>query len=249
MRSKIFTSLLLACALLGFEKGTAADSFETGEEQFKAGKFEDAARSFQTVLDASGPSAGLYYDLGLANKNAGKKVDAVLAFRRALMLEPRMLTAGQSLAELQSTMGVSAPAQDWRGHLAATLPLKPLLFGSVLLGWIGAFGALVAFAGKRNILGIAMLAAFFAGALGTAAAWLADPRVSEANLGVVIADKEITLRATPADKSDLVSRALPGTSLRILSQRGVWTYAETLEGQKGWILSSQVASVVPGHEA
>ena len=58
------------------------------------------------LWQAQGPSAGLYYSLGIAEQKDGQRAQAAVNLRRAIMLDPRMVDARMALSEIERSQGV-----------------------------------------------------------------------------------------------------------------------------------------------
>jgi len=240
----------VAVLALGVPRGFA-DAISEGEASFAKGDYQAAERAFQTALSSQGPSAGLYYNLAMAQMRDGQGPAAALNLRRALMLDPRMTDARMALSAIERSHGVpaapSAWTARWRDILAENVSLKGLAIGGCVIGWTGAFLLLFAiFRSKRKLWPVTdSIALMLAGKGIFLAAMLADPKVSERNAAVVLEEKGASLLSAPADQSAVVAKVPAGTSLQILRRSGEWTYCATSTGEKGWTSSKGIERVVP----
>lgn len=243
---KRFASLILAAlAACLADRPAGAESLAAADAEFQSGNYEAAARAYETALAARGPDAGLYYNLGLSQKMAAKNIEALLNIRRALVLNPGMPAARAARQELDRALGLPAPRPGWRDFLATHIPLRPALWLFTAAAWAGLFAFLLLFSRKR--WGLLVLAALIVagGGVGAAAFALADPRFSERDLAMVVSPDGVALRSAPADQSEALASAAPGALLRMLSRRGDWVYGESSDGQKGWVLNSQLEALIP----
>ena len=102
--------LSLVCLLLA-TVCVRADTIADGNAAFAKGDFPAAIRAFESALATQGPSAGLYYSLGIAEQKDGQRAQAAVNLRRAIMLDPRMADARMALSEIDRSQGVpSVPA-------------------------------------------------------------------------------------------------------------------------------------------
>lgn len=224
---------------------------------------EDEKTSFYPT-DAHVGSPEHYYNDALIAESEGKTLDALLALRRALVLNPGFHVAQEHLSLLLKKMDLP-PESSWQDRLAARYSPETLILTGSLVGWSGAllfvvllFMALGAseksFAKKRWPFVVALFFFF----LGHGAAFfgtMIDPRM-RAREEVMIKNKTslsgdsssscgIALRSTPADTASILVQLPPGVCVKLLSQHGVWSYVKTPNGQTGWIPSSVMESVVP----
>lgn len=225
--------------------GAQASAVQAGEEQFAAGDYSSAARSFESALSVDGPSAALYHNLALAQQRSDQSLPALLSYRRALMLDPRLETARTAAASLEKDLGISSKP-TWRDSVAAKAPLQQLLVGGVILAWIGAFGILAfAILSRKPLPAMASVLVLIMGSGVAISSYLSDPRVADRSAALVMTKDAATLHSVPADQSDAIAKAAPGSSLKILSQRGAWTYCQSPDGLKGWVNTSSIEPIVP----
>jgi tetratricopeptide (TPR) repeat protein len=224
-----------------------ADLIADGRAAFTKGDYAAATEAFRSALSTHGPSAGLYYNLALAEQKSGQRAQAALNLRRALMLDPRMTDARMALSEIERSQGVPPSLPDWREFIAEHAPLKTLLIAGCALAWLGAFLILfVVFARAGRLLPLAgAIGLLVLGASIFLSGYLADPRISESNMAVVSQGDGIPLLSAPADQSTAVTRLPAAASVRILQQRGEWTFCSAPNGEKGWAPSKSLEPIVP----
>jgi tetratricopeptide (TPR) repeat protein len=239
---KLVFSFLLALA-----GPLQADLILEGKAAFAKGDHAAAADAFKSALSTNGPSAGLYYNLAMAEQKLNQRTEAALSLRRALTLDPRMIDARIALSEIERSQGIPLAPSGWREIVAEHAPIKTLLIAGAAVAWIGAFlllfavfakaGKIFPLAGAMGIL-LVGVGIFLLG-------YLADPRVSERNVAVVRDSEGVPLLSSPADQSATLTR-LPGASpVRILQERGEWTFCSAPSGEKGWAPSKSLEAVVP----
>jgi tetratricopeptide (TPR) repeat protein len=224
-----------------------ADTTADGNAALAKGDFPAAIRAFESALATQGPSAGLYYGLGIAEQKDGQRAQAAVNLRRAIMLDPRMADARMALSEIERSQGVPSVPASWREFVAERAPLKALLITGCALAWLGAFLLLfVVFVKAGRLLPLAGTVGLVAAGTGIfLIGYLADPRVSERNAAVVSEKEGVTLLSAPADQSAAVLR-LPGAApLRILRRIGEWTFCSAPDGERGWAPSKSLEAVLP----
>jgi tetratricopeptide (TPR) repeat protein len=240
-------SRLLLVFFLGVVRPLQADLILDGKAAFAKGDFPAAADAFTSALSSNGPSAGLYYNLAVAEQKSGRRAEAAVSLRRALMLDPRLVDARIALSEIERSQGVPLTKSSWREIVAEHAAIKTLLIVGCALAWLGAFlllFAIFARAGKMlplsGAVGLVVLGTgiFLLG-------YLADPRIAEHNVAVVRDSEGVALLSSPANQSATVTRLPAASSVRILQERGEWTFCSAPGGEKGWAPSKSLEAVVP----
>jgi hypothetical protein len=236
----LFTLFLLASPVL-------ADPLAEARDRVANGEHESAIPFFERHLQASPPSAGVYFELGRALEAAADEARAALAFRRTLLLDPAFAPAREALRNANIQLGLAAPQQDWRHAVASRVDLDFLANLGAVLFWAGAFlfAAGLFFSGRRAL----KLPAFALAALGLAAlvlAWMVDPRVGEARDAMILSPEGAVLYRTPSeDDSQKITALGQGAVVKILSVRGRWFHGELPGGQRGWFLQKGTEMLVP----
>ena len=224
-----------------------ADLILEGKAAFAKGDYPAAADAFRSALSTNDPSAGLYYNLAMAEQKAGQRAEAALSLRRALTLDPRMVDAQIALSEIERSQGVPRAPSNWREIVAEHAPIKTLLIVGTTIAWLGAFLLLFAiFARAGRMLPLAGAAGLLVLGVGIfLLGYLADPRVAERNLAVVRDSEGVSLLSSPANQSATVTRLPAASPVRILQERGEWTFCGAPGGEKGWAPSKSLEAVVP----
>ena len=238
--------LSLVCLLL-LTISVQADTIHDGNAAFSKGDFAAAILAFESALASQGPSAGLYYSLGIAKQKNGQRAQAAVDLRRAIMLDPRMVDARMALSEIERSQGVVSVPASWRESVAERVPLEALLITGCTLVWLGAFFVLFAvFLRAGRLLPLAVALGLVAAGTGLfLVGYLADPRVSERNVAVVSEKEGVTLLSAPADQSATVIRLPGAASVRILGRSGDWTFCSAPGGERGWAPGKSLEPVVP----
>lgn len=222
---------------------------ETDREARIAG-FQRAERGFASAIEGGSASAALYTNLGHAALQAGRPGDAVLAYRRALRLDPRASTARQNLAHVRARLPAWVPRPgDVEGAEDLLFAYRRVPAGLRSLSAAGCF-ALAAFAfvlsGRRRAgawRGVALLSGAFWLIL-LASVWLDPGRTGPATAAVLTAEE------TPARVSDSTlaplafPEALPaGVEVERLELRGDFARIRLANGRDVWVRRSSVTPV------
>jgi tetratricopeptide (TPR) repeat protein len=240
-------SRLIFFFVLAVASPLQADLVLEAKAAFAKGEYLAAADAFRSALSTSGPSAGLYYNLAMAEQKSGQRAEAALSLRRALMLDPRMADAQIALSDIERSQGIPLAPSSWREIVAEHAPIETLLIAGSVSAWLGAFLLLFAiFARAGRMLPLAGAAGLLVLGVGIfLLGYLADPRVSERNVAVVRDSEGVALLSSPATQSATVTRLPAASSVRILQGRGEWTFCSAPGGEKGWTPSKSLEAVVP----
>jgi tetratricopeptide (TPR) repeat protein len=221
---------------------------ETSVAADRPAAFARAERLFSAAAAEGPASAELWTNIGTSALQADHLGTAVLAYRRALALDPDNRHAQQNLAHARTLLPSWVPRHEGGGFLDGFLAWQHAMSAGERRG----AGALAFF------VALAMLGAAFAtgsGALRLFAfvpmvAWgllLASGVAGASERGGVIASAETIARA--ADSRNAPARfaeALPaGTEVTIAEVRGEWARVVLADGRDAWVNAAAVDSVDP----
>jgi tetratricopeptide (TPR) repeat protein len=260
----VATLILLASTLIGAgtqAQDDAADdavqqavdayafAMQSSDRDVRLQSFARSERLFEATAAAGAHNADLQTNLGNAALQAERLGPAILAYRRALRLDPGHARARQNLTHARGLLPDWVPtppeagvldsfffwqrslSRDSRANLAAAAfaTAALLLAASIQLGrswprWSAVFAALV-------WLGLLGSLAFGAG--------------REAAQQAVVVVPEVTARAADSINAPRrFSEPLPdGTELEILEDRGGWLHIQLHNGRDAWVTGSSVERV------
>ncbi|MCB9654861.1 MAG: SH3 domain-containing protein [Deltaproteobacteria bacterium] len=234
----------------------AQHDFAAANERALAGDTQTAIAMYDSLLDRGFKNEDVFFNLGNALMKAGRTVDAIVAYERALHLAPASddILANLDLARrgLHKSLGVGLEAnEDGGADLVETL--GPLLapFSPWHFAWVAILSNAVFFFSlglrhraaspvTRRRAGILLSLSLIALCVGVGVvggnAWLdAD------HLGVITAADP--LREGPHPKFSQLGPGIPGVRVRILGRDGLWTQVRRTDGITGWILSEHIAEI------
>jgi Tfp pilus assembly protein PilF len=219
----------------------------TPQEHFDAGRYTEAAEQLEGELREA-PSAEGYLNVALALQKAGKTAEAVVNYERALLLDPGLSAAKNSLAELAAEKGIQLPPRRWTDDVVAIAHPDTLVALGSTISWVAMFALLFLVLGPRRPVWMtaAAVCSLALGSMLFALGWVADPRLAEASLAVVTSENGADVLTQPAGNSDRIAELPPGTPVGVLSPRGAWTYVDLARGARGWVQTSRLTPVVPG---
>lgn len=139
----ILASLMIAASLPSIQAATAP-VIQAADSAYSADNFTEAAELYHQAIDSLGTSSDLYYNLGNAYYRMGKPGQAIVAYERALRLNPTNADARTNLEFVNSKL-IDRPAE--RGTLIGNmLDSSSLSLHSNMWAWI-AFGCFIVFLG------------------------------------------------------------------------------------------------------
>lgn len=233
MRTSGLGLALLAVLAAAMPAAAQDEPFRDGVTAYIRGDYADAATAFERHLAQRPDDAAGWYNLGNALRGDGRLGHAVLAWRRALDLEPRMTSARHNLRIAGgSSLLAGAPP-----------PFSPTPAEAVLLltvvWWVGAGAVLWAVLRHSRTarrvagaaVGIAVLT-ILAGLPG----WVGNDTA-------IALEPATPLLSGPALRSDTIATVPAGTPLRIIAREGDWLRVRTSDLAEGWGAPDAIAAI------
>lgn len=210
--------------------------------------FRRAEQGFSALIDEGLATPALYTNLGNAALQAGDLGQAVLAYQRALRLDPSATTARQNLAHLRSQLPDWVPRPSGSEGVESLLVYRriPSSLRSLLAAGCFALAAFCVVVSQRRTEGPWRGLAIVIGLawLGLLASVVLDGSGDEGEAAVLTADE------TPARSSDaaMAPLAFPdplpqGVEVERLEVRGDFARIRLANGRDVWVRSSSVTPV------
>jgi hypothetical protein len=238
-------------ALLFLNAGSAQtpeDVFNHGNELYRTGKYQDAAKEFEYILKQGYTSAELYYNLGNAYYRNEQLARAILSYERAAVLRPNDpdIDHNLKLAYLK-TIDRIEPVPDmffiqWMRAVGSLMSHDTVQY-LLLLSWVLLFGALAVMylVLRPEILRAARLiffASFVSVALWATMIGIQSFRETSQDKAVIIA-QIVTAKSSPDSKSVDAFVIHEGLKAKITDAVGNWVKITLADGKVGWILTDQ----------
>lgn len=233
----------------GFASAAPGDDFARANRLFESGDFDGAKSAYETLVDADHLSPELFYNLGAAHHRAGQSGAGVLWMRRALVLDPGMTEARQSLAFLRSHLGCLGFSESGPARFIAALPPGFGAWSVSLCAWMACLSAAAGFFLPRLR---PSRPAFLALAVALVVTAVVAHRVSRyrsstlavENFATVLAPETSAL-TSPTPGAKKVIALPPGSEVRLLQRSDKWAYVEIPGDLRGWVRSDSIAPVWP----
>ena len=232
-------------------------AFEAGNRAYAAGRIEEAIAWYERALAASGPAAGVHFNLGNAYARAGKTGPAVLHYERALAIQPDDADVVANLARVRKDAGLFAePLPAWERWARLQSLDAWTGWGIAALGFLG----LVMFlkgvrpyvrrgrgerAGRspRNwfplpLVTVVCCAVVLVAATGVVIQW------GDLDRAVVVAD-DARLFVSPFAAAESAAAVQTGRVVEVVKTHGDFRYVRDRSGRTGWIPDDQVAMIRP----
>ncbi|MEA3212989.1 MAG: hypothetical protein QOE70_6046 [Chthoniobacter sp.] len=223
----------------------AAD-FEAANQLYEQGKYPEAKMAYERLVAAGEWRANLFYNLGNAEYRLEAPGRAILNYERALALDSAHPEAHANLSLVRGKTGALLWPRTWRDALFPGRSIEVYTALGAIAGWVGLFCLAAIFLGRpqRDKSGLWFGAGFGLLIFGysVAAVWSLGQDRALAIITVNAAEAHFE----PAESSAAASSLTAGSQVRVLSERGDWTYC-ALPGQgRGWISTHSLERVALG---
>lgn len=239
------TTLLAMLLALPAVASAQTAFFEEGNRLYQEGDFAAAAARYESVLESGYEAPSIYYNLGNARFRLGELAHAVVAYERAVRLDPGNddVRANLALVNQQLQDRIEPLPRFWLlSALEWWIELLPrrLLEAMVAACWavLGLAGVLLMLrrprgwrvALRRTAWGAGLAAAAVGGTL-----FAREAGVGRAEEAVVMAAEARVLSAPSAEGGLTVFTLHAGTKVRIDQRSGEWAEIVLADGKVGWL--------------
>lgn len=242
-------ALICIISFFGSAPFLLGSAFEDGNQQFAAGDFAGAAKSYEKILADDGPDAAVFYNLGNSYQSLKKYGPAILAYERAKLLGARDPDLLANLALARKAATAFEDAGKYPRLEAAMDRLSRNEWSWLVAGGALVLGCMVLLRGAvdvpkrwmRHAGGVVCILAVTGIVLGSVALWL---RRGEGARGVVLVENA-AVRLSPFEKAESLGTSIPGRIVRLGERNGEFYYAEVPgTNLNGWLANSDVALIV-----
>lgn len=227
----------------------AQTSFEQANAAYAEGRYEEAATLYQAMIDEQ-PNATLYYNLGNAQFKQGELAQAILAYERALRLQPHHKDAQYNLAFAQSKITDNIEEQDfflstWARAVRNGLSERTWLILSICLFVMALTGLLIFLLGRelwlrKTAFHVAWIALLFSLVSGLNA-WSLHQRDTLRN-EAIITQGVVNAKSSPDRSGTDLFTVHEGTKVSIRETLGDWANIH-VGNNEGWIRLSNLERI------
>jgi hypothetical protein len=226
------------------------ERFKSAGESYEAGKYEEAAGDYESLLGEGYEDPRIYYNLGNARFKQGRLGPAILAYERAIALDPSDGDARENLS--YAAMLISDKVGSVEEEFPATLlgwlerqgdrAVLGLVAASLLAGLVGVRlwfdpspGMRRALRATLGVLLPLIVVLFGAAAVGGA-------RAGRSTYAVVLADSADG-RSAPAAGGTVLFTIHEGLKVELREARPGWLQVTLPNGLTGWIEEGKVERI------
>jgi len=246
---KFFILLLLLLQIVTFGLKAQNTDLQSAAEAYSKGEYAEAAELYKNVLEASGESALVYYNIGNCYYKMDKIALAILYYERALLLNPGDKDARFNL-EIAKLQTVDRIEPVGKFFLSGWIESLQNVYGTDTWSKIGIasflllIGSLVLFFFSRKIIlkkigfytGIAWLAFTI---VANSFAYRQKQKLVDRNYAIVFAPT-VTIKSSPDASGNDLFVLHEGTKVLIKSKLGEWSEIQIADGNVGWIKNDNI---------
>ncbi len=241
----VFVAAVTAQAIYG---QTPAELFNHGNEDYRAGKYEEAANEYQEIINQGLVSAEVYFNLGNANYRLGRIAQAILAYERAERLHPGDADIDHNLRLVNfKTVDRIEPVPElfiiqWMRAYTAVIPFDTA-FDAMVAGWIILFLSLAGVYVVRSVELVRMLRwivlcsiillALTGGTVGM------HTMLARGNDEGIITVSVVTAKSSPDEQSIDAFVVHEGLKVKMSDTLGDWVKITLPDGKVGWVHNQQ----------
>jgi len=243
---------VLAVTVLAALAQSPEEIFMKGNEYYRAGRFEEAAKEYESIVRQGYASGPVLFNLGNACFRSGKIAQAILWFERAARIEPgdRDIEFNLRLASSRIVDRIEPLPElfllTWIRSLAALALLSTSLI-LLLIAWILVFGQLA----LVNLLGASSWTAAFRWGilvsliLVVVLGFVVGVQVSEVSdrSEAIIVVRSVTAKNSPDVQSVDAFVIHEGLKVRVDDRVGDWMRITLVDGKVGWIRSAECEQI------
>ena len=222
----------------------AAPTWEAANEAYQKGKYEEAKVDYIQLAAAREYSADLFYNLGNAWFKLGDQGRAILNYERALILNPGLEEAKSNLQTALRIVG-NDDQPTFRERISLYADYFPLV--ASITFWIAAF-CLIPGSRRRGRFttfwsSVCVATAFICIVSAGMSLWVGSGS-KDPNRALVV-ESASDLKYGPAVSARAVESLQVGQQVRLISERGGWTFCRASSDNLGWILTRKAERIIP----
>jgi len=248
-----FIRLILCVGTIAFFSYTLTaqtpdDAFNRGNELYRAGKYQEAAKEYESIIKQGMLSAELYFNLGNAYYRDRQLARSILSYERAAQLHPNDPDIEHNLKlSYLRTIDRIEPVPDmfliqWM-HAVGSLISPESVRILFLLSWIVLFGSLAAMylILRPGVIRLTRILFFFSCVLVVLCSVMLGIQSiqDKAQDKAIITAQTVTAKSSPDAKAVDAFVIHEGLKVKLTDAVGEWVKVTLVDGKIGWILSEQ----------
>ena len=249
---KIKMKNILYILLLTTQVFFAQNGFEKGNELYKNGKYEQAAKAYENVLKENRQSAELYFNLGNSYYKLNKVAPSIYNYEKALVLNPNDSETVNNLKFAQKRtideikvvpkVGFGKLLRDFTGiyNYNTWAWISIVIAASFLLFFVGYYFSETTV--SKRIFFIGMFVFVFLILISVSSAIFEKSHFDTEKPAIIFADSA-ELRAEPQKAGAALIVLHEGTKVYVKEKLDNWKKVQLTDGTEGWIASSAIKEV------
>lgn len=220
------------------------DPIESANDDYTSGKFEEAKVKYLQIVQDHRYTPELFYNLGNAWFKLGDYGRAILNYNRALILNRNFLEAQANLRTTLKIVGnntsptIRHEVEAYADYFAAIISV-----GLWTVIFIFALRWLIRKPTPRFLWIVASIAITVATSGIVLSVWVGKGAKDPCR-GIVV-ESAADLKYGPAVSARSIESLRIGDSIKLILQRGEWTFCKASTGTVGWILTQRVEPLIP----
>lgn len=229
-------AIALGCAAVSSARADQDPAFAQANQEYSEGHFQEAIKSYESLVASGQWSTNLFYDLGNAWFRLGDFGQAILNYERALALDPHHPEAAANLAFARDeARALELKRNALERYIEMGTPSQYSIAASIAFWSALLLAAALFFSRRRSNLLVVLTVFSIVLFAGTVFALYSLETGSRGKALAIVTGKEIVARVATADNASSVLALPPGSEIKVLSQRGDWLYAGLPNDLRGWI--------------
>jgi tetratricopeptide (TPR) repeat protein len=244
MRTLLFFIFSLCLTIAPQARADASATFTRANADYAAGKFQDAAKEYDSIVKTGQWNPSLFYNLGNTYFRIGDFGRAILNYERALALDPQQPEARANLQLVRDRARALELTPGWIEQHLNFLTRDQYAWLAAICFWAAvAIFAGLCFSKRRAVVWIFALALLGTLAVSAVIAAYEFETGSSGRDLAIVTGKNIQARVATAESAGTALILPPGSEIKILSTRGNWDYAALPNELQGWIPSGSAERV------
>jgi len=253
-RAVVFIMTLLFILLPGTVFGIADDAskeevFYRANEAYKLGRFEEAAKGYDELIQAGYANGHLHFNLGNSYFRMGLKGKAILQYERAYSLMPRdadllfnlRYVKDQRIDAVQERQSLIAATFFWINSFNLAEFYWAFIIFNALVCAVLVLRLFMSTSWMSSLLITAVFCWF--GVAGSFALKWYDVHFDDR---AIILDKEINILAGPDEGDTVLFKLHEGTYLHQERTEGQWVLIRLSADKRGWVKAKGIAKIRTG---
>jgi tetratricopeptide (TPR) repeat protein len=252
MRSNKLIAILFILISFACSAGDHKAIFDSANSAYASGKYENAIKMYESVLQDGMESSVLYFNLGNAYYKTNNIGKAILNYERAKKLDPNdedVLTNLKLANQKIEDKIESAPQlflSQWENGIIDAMSEKQwsitlIIIITIALGLL----AVYLFSSHKGFRQLGFFGGAFLAVISVLIFFMAKSKYNSTinSASAIIDDASVTVTASPSEKGTRLFILHEGTKVNILEMEADWSEIRIANGNVGWIKTSALEKI------